>query len=340
MDIYQQSRIKEFFSQYSRVCQEDCHRFVRNVLVRQLYQLPGASFDVEPSDYQGCFSYTCIIKPQNPASASIVIQFRYEPLVWSMEKANQIHGKLVPQARSEGCFEGLFMYASQFIPGTPYAAVLMAAEQDLPQNHRLTTISDLADIVARGAKRPIPSQPLSVSKIESIIDNYSFKIRNLKSRILFCLSEIQQHSASLAKLPIVLTHIDLTPFNYLIDESSGHITGVLDWDGAYYLPIGHNFHFIEQLLGNMTRDGWEDIEDRHMLESFFYARLRQQIVSEGFEEDDLEAIEYEKALGNLTYYIPKLLEWKDGKAEKYLEGFLRNLSFLKISEQDKSSRCI
>jgi len=329
MDIYQQSRIKEFFSQRSNVCQEDCHRFVRDVLVGRLYRLANPPFDVKPSDYQGCFSYTCIIKPQNPASASTVIQFRCEQLVLSsMEEANQVHGKLVPQVCFNGCFEGLSVYASQFISGTPYVAVLMAAEQDLPQTHRLTTMSDLADILARGAKRPITSKPLSLSKIQSTIDNYSFKIQNLKSRILFCLSEIQQNSASLAKLPLVLTHIDLTPFNYLIDESSGHITGVLDWDGASYLPIGHNFHFIEQLLGYMTRDGWEDIEDRHILESFFYARLRQLLVSEGFEEGDLEAIEYEKALGSLTYYVPKLLEWKGEKAEKYLEGFLRNLSFL------------
>jgi len=79
----------------------------------------------------------------------------------------------------------------------------------------------------------------------------------------------------------------------------------------------------------MTRDDWEDVEVRHALKSLFYARLRQHLVSEGFEEGGLKEIEYEKASGILTCYVPKLLEWKGEEAEKYLEGFLRNLSFLK-----------
>ncbi|KAH8810871.1 hypothetical protein F5884DRAFT_897406 [Xylogone sp. PMI_703] len=331
MDTYQHNRIEEFFSQCSNVCQEDCHRFIRDVLIQWLYHHANASVDVKPCDYQGCFSYTCIVAPRNLASKSTVIQFRYEELVLSnMEEAAIIHGKLVPQVRFRGCFEDLFVYDSQLISGTPYIAVLMAAEESLPQTHRLTTISDLAGILARGAKRPItyPSDPLSLSKIQSTVDNHTFKTQNLKGRILHCLSEIRKNSACLAKLPLVLTHADLTPFNYLIDERSGHITGVLDWDGTSYLPLGHNFHFIEQLFGYMTKDGWEDMEDRRVLESLFYARLRQLLTSEGFEESDLEAIKYEKALGILTYYVPKLLEWKSEKAEKYLEIFLRKLPFL------------
>ncbi|KAI9892614.1 MAG: hypothetical protein M1814_001307 [Vezdaea aestivalis] len=207
----------------------------------------------------------------------------------------------------------------------------MAAEQDLPQQHRLITMSNLADILTRGAKlsTACSSQQSSLSDIQSTIDGYPFQNPNLEGRILSCLSKIQQNSDRLTKLPLVLTHRDLTPFNYLIDETSGRITAILDWDDAEYLPIGHNFHFLENLLGYMTRDGWKDIEDRQILETFLYARVQKNLTSQGFNGGDLEAMEHEKALGILRYYVPKLLEWKDNRAEKYLEGFLRNLSFLR-----------
>ncbi len=334
MDIYQQTRIREFFSQTSHISQEACHKFVQDVLLAQLHSHTKASADVKPSLYQGSLSYTCIIDLEHPASAGepIVVQFRWEELdLWGIIKANQVHGNVAPLVSFQGSYGGLFVYTSPFAPGKPYIAALMAAEQELPQRHRWMTMSDLADVLARGAKPPAVclSHPSFLSNIQSMIDGFPFQNQDLKGQILLCLSEIRQNSARLTKLPLVLTHMDLTPFNYLIDETSGHITAILDWDGAAYLPIGHNFHFVENLLGYMTRDGWEDIEDRHALESFLFARVRQLLVSQGFDEGDLEAIEYEKALGILRYYVPKLLEWKDDKAERYLKAFLRHLSFLR-----------
>ncbi len=36
---------------------------------------------------------------------------------------------------------------------------------------------------------------------------------------------------------------------------------------------------------------------------------------------DFTALEREKTLGTLIYYVPKLLEWKEGRAERYLQQF-------------------
>ena len=127
--------------------------------------------------------------------------------------------------------------------------------------------------------------------------------------------------------------MDMTPFNYLVDAASGQVTAILDWDGAKYLPVGHNFHFVEHLFGYMTRDGWVDNEDREILESFFYEKARRHLVSQGFDESDLEALGHEKILGTLTYYVPKLLEKKDGRAERYLEVYLEQFP----SHQQKTS---
>ncbi|MCJ1386620.1 hypothetical protein MMC17_009746, partial [Xylographa soralifera] len=110
--------------------------------------------------------------------------------------------------------------------------------------------------------------------------------------------------------------MDMTPFNYLVDATSGHLTAILDWEGAEYLPIGHNFHFVKNLFGYMTRDGWEDIEGCEVLESYFLESIRQNLISQGFVDGDLKAMEHEKILGILAYYVPKLFKWKEGLAER------------------------
>lgn len=65
----------------------------------------------------------------------------------------------------------------------------------------------------------------------------------------------------------------------------------------------------------MTRDGWEESEDREVLGSFFHQRVCQHLVSQGFDGSHFTALEREKTLGTLIYYVPKLLEWKEGRAE-------------------------
>ncbi len=41
----------------------------------------------------------------------------------------------------------------------------------------------------------------------------------------------------------------------------------------------------------------------------------------GLNTMDFTALEREKTLGTLIYYVPKLLEWKEGRAERYLQQF-------------------
>ena len=204
-------------------------------------------------------------------------------------------------------------------------------------DHRLRTVSDLAKAFTHQAQLPTDRASVDeyLSSIKSCVDCFNFRNKDLKHRITACISKIRQQDAHRAKLPIVLTHMDMTPFNYLVDAASGQVTAILDWDGAKYLPVGHNFHFVEHLFGYMTRDGWVDNEDLEMLESFFYEKVRRHLVSQGFDESDLEALGHKKTLEALTYYVPKLLERKDGRAKRYLEGYLEQ--FLSRKEDDQAS---
>ena len=327
MKSYQRSLITQFFSQCSQTTQAKCHQYIRRDLVPQLVPGHQISVHVTPNLYQGSFSYTCVADLHNYTSSGkdVVIQFRHEKRdLWATTEAHQLHGELVPLVSFQGSHEGFFVYTSPLAPGIPYAGLLTSIKAPLSLSHRLQTISDLADALTRKALSSPNNSSFSTSfsSIESMVNRFEIRNTDLRHQITARISKIQEHEVR-SKAPLVLTHMDITPFNYLVDTASGQITAIVDWDSAKYLPIGHNFHFAEHLFGFLTTDGWEDDKDREALESVFNSRIRQSLVLQGFYEKDLEALEDEKTLGTLMYYVPKLFEWKDGIAEKYLERYLQ-----------------
>ncbi len=327
MDSYSRSLITQFFSQCPRTTQAKCHQYVRQDLVPQLVPGGHAPVHVTPNPYQGNFSYTCLadLHGSAPNGKYIVIQFRHQKCdLWGTTEAHKIHGAIVSLVAFQGIYDGLFVYTSPLAPGVPYFGLLMASKTSLSLGHRFETVSDLADAFTRKAHAPSGClSSASLSSIESIVNSFEFQNKDLRRQITACISKIREQDVRLTRLPVVLTHTDMTPFNYLVDMASGQLTAILDWDSAEYLPVGHNLHFIEHLFEYMTRDGWEDVEDREALESFFHDRVRQRLLLQGFNENDLEGLEHEKMLGTLLYYVPRLFEWKDGVAERYLERFLQ-----------------
>ncbi|OKO98322.1 hypothetical protein PENSUB_9420 [Penicillium subrubescens] len=132
----------------------------------------------------------------------------------------------------------------------------------------------------------------------------------------------------IATLPVTLAHQDLAPFNYLIDDCTGRVQAVLDWDGALYLPVGSNFHSIDNLFGFMTPSCWQDTEDRKELEEAFYNQALDSLAVKGFSGITKEQLESQKAIGILLYGVERLLRFKNERAEHYLEGYLQALSFM------------
>ena len=176
----------------------------------------------------------------------------------------------------QGTYDGLYVYTSPLASGISYFGLLTAKEKLLSLDHRLRIIGDLAKALTHKAQSLTDHSFLntSLSSIKSSVDCFNFRNKDLKRRITVCISKIRQQDAHLAKLLIVLTHMNMTLFNYFVDAASEQVTAILDWDGAKYLLIDHNFHFVEHLFEYMTRDGWENIEDREILESFFHEKVR------------------------------------------------------------------
>ena len=157
---------------------------------------------------------------------------------------------------------------------------------------------------------------------------YNFQNTALRSSICACISKLLPQLRDLTALPITLTHQDLSPLNYLIDESTSYIQAVLDWYGALYLPVGSNFHFMDALFGYMTPTGWQDGEDRQKLEAAFYDRALARLAAQEFQGVTKEQLEGQKAVGMLMYGVERLLKFEDEQAEYYLDGYLRGLSFM------------
>ncbi len=255
MNNFQQSLIDKFFSQSQHTSQAECHQFVQQVLVPHVIASSETVIHVKSSPYQGSFS---IADHHNPTSTGehTVIQFRHEKVnLWGNTQAHELHGQIAPLVRFQGTFNGLYVYISSLVPGISYFGLLMAREEPLSLDHRLRTVGDLAKALTHKAQFLTDHSFVntSLSSIKLSVDCFNFRNKDLKRRITACISKIRQQDAHLAKLFIVLTHMDMTPFNYFVDAASGQVTAILDWDGAKDLPIGHNFHFVEHLFGYMTR---------------------------------------------------------------------------------------
>ena len=262
----------------------------------------------------------------------IAVQFRNDKQDLSgVTEASRIHGPIVPLVTYQGTYEGLFVYTSPFAGGTPYISVLMSSPDfELPLQKKIATIMDLADLVTRGARANTTISDLTstLHEIRRKVNNYTFRNTNLRNSISTCISKLLPQLHNLAALPVTLTYQDLALFNYLIDDSTGRVQAVLDWDGAVYLPVGSNFYFMDTLFGFMTPSGWQDNGDRQELEGAFYDRVLASLSTQGLGGITKEQLELQKAIGILLYSMERLLKFKDERSEHYLDGYIRGLSFM------------
>ena len=338
MDDYQSLVVAQFFKPLPNLSQVSCHQFALHHIAPMIFPNTTGEVDIQPSPFQGSMSYTIILRTHlTAANHPTVVQFRTDKQdLFGVTEANHIHGSIVPLVTYQGMYEGLFVYTSPFAEGISYISVLMSSNDfQLPLQTKMTTVMDLADLVTRGARANTATFDTALSgltsmlkRIQSMVNGYTFRHTSLKLKLLACISKLLLQLPNVTTLPITLAHQDLAPFNYLINETTGQVQAILDWDGALYLPVGSNFHFMESLFGFMTTRGWQDTEDRHELEAAFHYRVLANLAAQGFEGITKEQLESQKAIGMLLYGMERLLKFKDERAELYLDGYLRGLSFM------------
>ncbi|RPA96247.1 hypothetical protein L873DRAFT_1811642 [Choiromyces venosus 120613-1] len=330
MDHNQETIMANFFKECSLSSPTECHQFVRDRLLHQLFSLKD-DIEISPLLHQESMSYTCIAKRKagDQISHSVVVQFRCIELdLYGNHEGSRLHGTVVPLVTFRGSHHGVYVYTSPFAAGKPYVETLIRGDS-LPLENMLTTVKGLARIMAQSTNPAIADThpPDSyVTQLASKFDKFDFKSPTTRQRVLRSLSNIRDNWNLLAKLPQALSPPDLTPFNYHVEPISGDITAVLDWNGATYQPLGRNFHFAENLFGFMTKQGWQDHPERTELEARFKDEVWDVLRSQGYAKEDLRALEYSKVLGILEYYAARV-EWRNGYLEMFLEGYLRHCSW-------------
>jgi hypothetical protein len=110
------------------------------------------------------------------------------------------------------------------------------------------------------------------------------------------------------ELPWVLAHDDLSSMNLLLDATTGHLQGVIDWADAAIWPFGTSLWGVESILGYEEPDGWTWLDDgAQPLRALFSATLQKELGS--LSADKLGLIEKARNLGLLLRYG---FVWRDG----------------------------
>ena len=338
MDEYQEYLVAEFFKPLQNISQISCHQFVLDHIAPIFLPCTAGEVDVQPSPLQGSMSYTAKLRIHSThANCCMAVQFRSDKQDLSkVSEASRIHGPIVPLITYQGMYEELFVYTSPWAEGTPYISVLTPPDDvEPPLEKKKATVMDLADLVTREARAHTTISDTAMSDLTSTLEDilhkankYEFRNASLRDSVSACVDKLRPQLRDLAALPVILTHQDLSPFNYLVDVSTGRIKAVLDWESALDLPVGSNFYFMDSLFGFMTRDGWQDSEDRQELETAFYNRALANLAAQGLEAITKGQLESQKAIGILLSDVERLFKDKDVLAEHSLDGHLRGLSFM------------
>lgn len=89
-----------------------------------------------------------------------------------------------------------------------------------------------------------------------------------------CLGSIE----AISSLPMVLLHRDFGTCNIIVDETSCHLTGVIDWAEAEICPFGQNLHSLQALTGSLhLRNGWGRYENYEALQDTFWGTFRDEV---------------------------------------------------------------
>lgn len=205
----------------------------------------------------------------------------------------------------------------------------------------MNTIHDLVEFVAKGAFRPqTQSANLDISwtttaeaKLIDLAKNSN--LDKIESRFARKAEELIPKLHLLEKLPPVLTHIDLAEVNLLVDPDSGHLKGVLDFEGARVEAFGLCvFGIYEGFLGVMKEDKWSFFDQpapavggrtvRQVLEQEFWNMLWNAVPSWMQKSQYEEAVAVAVALD--TGIINRYFDW-EGDVDAGNEYHMRSVNW-------------
>jgi len=283
----------------------------------------------EPVPHQGFCSYTVYLGNDQ------VVQFRpdnYQLDLTIIEYALEVLGSWVPMTRQVGKTTHLHAYIMAKLPGISFGD-FRAREMSFPttQDNRKRICEDFALLMARSwqccRKASFPKGVVGSSlkeRLQMLSTRLPVRLRPVAKLLLSQLHLIES-------LRWVVTHGDLVAGNIMLDSRSGHLSGLVDWAEAEVLPFGISLYGLEELIGQMTPDGFIYCSNAIELRGIFWKSLVGKVPE---LKHHLATISMARNLGILLWHG---IAFDDGKIDRvvqegrddaeiaYLDAFL-NLS--------------
>jgi hypothetical protein len=261
-----------------------------------------------------------------------------------------VYGALAPEVRAvDVCLPGgLVAYEMGRVRGTPLSLLLQdgAVGSDRQVKQR-TLVTSFAHVIARswpGRKVPrrrdsvvqpsslSPSSEDSGTMLSLCTGRVGLQIvhkltklaaelpdRWLRAKAQATLDKIQQ----IDDYPVVLNHGDLIPSNILVNEDTWHITGLVDWAEAEFLPFGTCLYGLEHLLGTLhqashpnddaSRPIWVYDNNAEQLRQLFYDTIMSLVPEVRDRQDKLWLIR------DIGIFLWHGYAWDDGAIDRVVD---------------------
>lgn len=140
---------------------------------------------------------------------------------------------------------------------------------------------------------------------------------------------------AILSLPMVLLHRDLGTCNIMVDETTCHLTGVIDWAEAEICPFGQNLHSLQALTGALhLKNGWRRYQDYGVLQTTFWSTFEGEVgvlspeMIKTIKSARIMGLLRSRAFTNRLANMPEATPIRDNEAGRYnmlfLDGFLIN----------------
>ncbi|QYS95757.1 APH domain-containing protein [Trichoderma simmonsii] len=262
-----------------------------------------------PVEGQGNCSYSVYAGPD----LEYVVQFRLKSLKLKTETtslARKIFGALAPEVSFKGEMgdhiegkEPLYVYVMRRMQGITHLDFILAHE--FPDNSeekvtwRKTFMVDIARFFAISWKTPLK---VDSAYRDQLGQTYTKELRLLLSALPNRFHPIIEHCIramdDVLSLPMVLLHQDFSTCNIMVDETSCHLVGVIDWAEAEIYPFGLNLDSLQSFTGKLDIwNGWSRYQDYADLQDTFWNVFAQEVG--GLTEDKIQAIKLARVVGLL-----------------------------------------
>ncbi|EHK41126.1 hypothetical protein TRIATDRAFT_321380 [Trichoderma atroviride IMI 206040] len=303
----------------------------------------------KPAATQGYCSYTLNI------SDEYLLQFRPEAFMLDIDTCRQvksIYGEFAPATTYLGEVEGISLqrvlcanarpsammhvYLHQRIRGVPLSEFRKRKEGCRANDDKMfkrRLMSGLAKIFALGFRGRQPSRGMQGTlPAGSMIKGRVGKSMRWRLNLLNGLPEkdlLAHVSEAQAQLDWVeasswgLTHGDLLPGNMMVDAETGHLTGLIDWAEAEWLPFGMALYGVEEVLGEdrpCSEGGFRYFDDHEELRRVFWDEFLSFIGRDGImDHHRLGLLREAGAARKLGILLWRGIAFDDGKMDRVVE---------------------